>query len=530
MAVQLFLSCVSDEFREYRDALRHALMRPNVEVKIQEDFKALGGDTLMRLETYIKRCEAVVHIVGNMTGSTPGEFGLQALVSRHPDIKSKLPPLGAAIDAGSAISYTQWEAWLALYYDRDLIIVAPELSVARDLEFAGTGELRAAQAEHLERLRAVGRYVDVRFTDKNDLVTKIFAMTVLDSLVEAARPVRQPRNLPLASLGDRFKGRETALDDLRAALMSGRGATVTGCALYGLGGIGKTRLAIEYALRHEAEYSALLFVPADDLATLNANLAELTSAEVLDLAEKEAREDEVKIEAALRWLDAHPTWLMILDKVDDDEAVGAVAELMARLKGGHVIVTARAANFPASIRKLALDALDEGAATEFLLERTRDNRAPAPDDADRARELAHELGGLALGLEQAGAYIARQRIGFARYLMLWREKRDSFLNWFDKSQTSYDHDVGLAATWAASIEKRLPRAAGCWTVSRFSRRTRSPIRSSMSQFPAWRRAMTLTRRGRGYTPIRSPRRRRARTARRRVLSCIVWCRTSPAAR
>ena len=53
----------------------------------------------------------------------------------------------------------------------------------------------------------------------------------------------------------------------------------------------------------------------------------------------------MKIEAALRWLDDHPTWLMILDNVDDAKAVAAVGKLMARLKGGHVIVTARAANF-----------------------------------------------------------------------------------------------------------------------------------------------------------------------------------------
>jgi|SRR5271165_3498649 len=41
--VKLFLSCVSGEFGVYRDALRHALTLPNVEVKIQEDFKARGG-------------------------------------------------------------------------------------------------------------------------------------------------------------------------------------------------------------------------------------------------------------------------------------------------------------------------------------------------------------------------------------------------------------------------------------------------------------------------------------------------------
>ena len=78
----------------------------------------------------------------------------------------------------------------------------------------------------------------------------------------------QPRNLPFASLGSLFMGRDTALDDLRAALTSGKGAAVTGRALHGLGGIGKTRLAIEYAHWREIDYSMLLFVRAKDRATL----------------------------------------------------------------------------------------------------------------------------------------------------------------------------------------------------------------------------------------------------------------------
>jgi hypothetical protein len=69
-----------------------------------------------------------------------------------------------------------------------------------------------------------------------------------------------------------------------------------------------------------------------------------------------------------------PTWLMILDNVDDPKAVKAVVELMPRLKGGHVIVTARAANFPSTIRKLEFDTLDEEPATQFLLERIADDR------------------------------------------------------------------------------------------------------------------------------------------------------------
>ena len=88
------------------------------------------------------------------------------------------------------------------------------------------------------------------------------------------------------------------------------------------------------------------------------------------------------------------------------------------------IVTARAANFPAGVRKLELGVLDEDAATAFLLERTRGDRAAGGRRCrSRRARLARELGGLALGLEQAGAYIATERIGFARYLKLWRESR-----------------------------------------------------------------------------------------------------------
>jgi hypothetical protein len=60
MSVRIFLLTVSDELRAYRDALDSDLMRYNVEVKVQEDFKELGGDTLDKLDVYIAHCDAVV--------------------------------------------------------------------------------------------------------------------------------------------------------------------------------------------------------------------------------------------------------------------------------------------------------------------------------------------------------------------------------------------------------------------------------------------------------------------------------------
>ena len=457
--VKLFLSCVSDEFGVCRDALRRALTRPNVEVKIQEDFKSLGGDTLRMLEEYIEHCQAVVHFVGEMTGSAPKAHSVRELLKRHPDLKTRLPPIGEALDAGKPISYTQWEAWLALVHGKDLEVVTAAPRVRRSRKFKATEASRAAQGRHVAGLRSIGIHPNPPFTSKDNLVAQIINTSVIKALVKAAAaPARQPRNLPFASLGPLFMGRDKALGELRAKLAAGKGAAVVGRALHGLGGVGKTRLAIEYALRHEADYSALLFLRADDPATLNANLSALANAEALDLPEKEEREDPPKIEAALRWLAGHPTWLMILDNVDDEKAVAAMTRLMARLRGGHVVVTARATNFPASLRKLELGVLDDKAAAEFLLERTRDDRAAGEDDAESARELAGELGGLALGLEQAGAYISTEHIGFARYLALWRESRQKVVDWFDRELLAYDHDAGLAATWTTSVARLSPES------------------------------------------------------------------------
>ena len=80
-----FLSTVSDEFRSYRDLLVHDLTRHNVAVKVQEDFKDLGGDTLDKLGTYIADCDAVVHLVGDMCGAASDEAQQCALLARYPE-------------------------------------------------------------------------------------------------------------------------------------------------------------------------------------------------------------------------------------------------------------------------------------------------------------------------------------------------------------------------------------------------------------------------------------------------------------
>ena len=93
--------------------------------------------------------------------------------------------------------------------------------------------------------------------------------------------------LPYASLRHLFKGREAFLRRLRESLTraDGGATAIVSKALYGMGGIGKTRAAVEYAWAHREDYAALLFVQADSPEELRRNLAGL--ARPLQLPERE---------------------------------------------------------------------------------------------------------------------------------------------------------------------------------------------------------------------------------------------------
>jgi Domain of unknown function (DUF4062) len=169
MAISVFISTVSDEFRAYRDQLVHDLTRPNVAVKVQEDFKDLGGDTLDKLDTHVSHCDAVVHLVGDMCGTGADERQQRALLAKHADLAEKLPSLCEALAHDTSISYTQWEAWLALYHGKRLVIAEAGPNAPRGPGFAPTDASRAAQADHLERLRSFHRYPSSQFASPDEL-------------------------------------------------------------------------------------------------------------------------------------------------------------------------------------------------------------------------------------------------------------------------------------------------------------------------------------------------------------------------
>lgn len=277
---------------------------------------------------------------------------------------------------------------------------------------------------------------------------------------------RKPNNLPFLSLGALFKGRDGFLTDLRQRLAKPDGkaaAIVARQALYGLGGVGKSRAAIEYAWRYADDYSALLFVRApspsdldgnpaspkvESSGGLRANLAALTG--VLRIETEEKAVDR-QVELVLRWLEEHHGWLLILDNVDTPESAQEAEALLARLRGGHVLITSRRADWSPSVEPLELHTLAEKDAVAFLAERTQTKRKKAPRDEADAAAIARELGGLALALEQAGAYIDKLRLSFAEYRVRWEASRSEVLSWYDPQVMQYPESV--ARTWQTTFDQ-----------------------------------------------------------------------------
>jgi hypothetical protein len=160
---KLFLSAVSDEFASHRTLLAGDLHRPNLDVAVQEDFGVLGRTTLEKVDHYIRYCDAVIHLIGKATGAVPEEPAVAALLATYPDLGTRVPPLAEYLHRPQpGLSYTQWEAYLALYHRRDLYVYRPH-DFESDAPDAPRGDrfvFRLVEADsqkaHYQRISAMG--------------------------------------------------------------------------------------------------------------------------------------------------------------------------------------------------------------------------------------------------------------------------------------------------------------------------------------------------------------------------------------
>jgi len=224
-----------------------------------------------------------------------------------------------------------------------------------------------------------------------------------------------------------FTGRESVLAELRAALASGRPAAVTQ-AITGLGGVGKTHLAIEYAYRNAREYSLVWWVRAEDPATALSDYVDLARR----LGLRTPTDVVSNIASAVRdWLSHNEGWLLIFDNARDQASCEA---LLPWGSAGHVIITSRNTNWKRFAESVLVKTLPREEAVAFLLKRT------GQDQSHAGSALSEAFGDLPLALEHAAAYIEAAGITIAEYLRLYRRHAVHLLG-------------PVAITWALSFER-----------------------------------------------------------------------------
>ena len=247
-----------------------------------------------------------------------------------------------------------------------------------------------------------------------------------------------------------FTGREAYLERLYQSL-AGRGRAM----LSGLGGTGKTQIAVEYAYRRRGEYEHVLWLTAETELEMGAGYAQLTR--LLGLPEQHEGDAQPTVDAVKRWLEGTDGWLFVLDNANDP---AGQAPFLPWGEHGHILLTSRShdGQVLGIVKPIEIEELPSEEALSFLLKRTGREDA-SPEEREAARQLGGELGRLPLALEQAAAYVTAKEIRFADYLASFKKRRLELLH--EARPMIGTHPEPLATTWAMNFSEvsRVPAAA-----------------------------------------------------------------------
>ncbi|CCD42629.1 hypothetical protein BofuT4_P074310.1 [Botrytis cinerea T4] len=259
-----------------------------------------------------------------------------------------------------------------------------------------------------------------------------------------------------------FVAREKELSEMHKLLQNHSSRSCV--TLHGLGGIGKTRLAITYARRHKEKYTAIFWLNANNEDSLKLSFRDIAqqvlrhhpSTTVLSTVDQDEDLDQV-VSAVKGWLDSlqNTKWLMIYDNYDNpktpnnpNELAVDIRQFLPRSDHGSIIITTRSSQVRQGIRIHVQKLLDIREGLEIVSNMS--GRKDIEDDPD-AIALVKELDGLPLALSTAGVYLEHVTTSFSDYLRLYKT------SWLKLQTTSplldsYE-DRTLYTTWQITFDR-----------------------------------------------------------------------------
>ncbi|GHO45754.1 tetratricopeptide repeat protein [Ktedonospora formicarum] len=233
-----------------------------------------------------------------------------------------------------------------------------------------------------------------------------------------------------------FTGREETLETIKNHLHPDR-AAITGSsyALYGLGGVGKTQVALEYAYRYSLAYRAVFWIESETNDQVLFSLQRM--ADLLQLPERSESDQQQVTKAVQHWLATHTQWLLIWDNVEDLELPQRVLPPDPQ---GDFLVTSRRQTLEILPYGIELQPMEVDEGILLLLRRAKVLERDAtseqihqlivgmPDEYTAATRLVKLVGGLPLALDQVGAYLEETGCGLVNYLHLYELQQPFLLN------------------------------------------------------------------------------------------------------
>lgn len=233
-----------------------------------------------------------------------------------------------------------------------------------------------------------------------------------------------------------FTGRAETLERLRDKL-SRSGAVIVAQALYGLGGVGKTQLAMEYAHRFMADYDLIWWVPSDEGKNIGSSLAELARKMQLRVGDNAAEAAKAALEELRK--DTTPHWLLIFDNADNPKQL----ESWLPAGSGHVIITSRNQGWTNTADLLEVDVFSREESVAHLR-----RHVPKLDPA-HADQVSEALGDLPLAIEQASAWFETTGMSAESYMTELSTRATHLLALNQPS----DYPTSVEAAWNMSFDR-----------------------------------------------------------------------------
>ncbi|QXJ22461.1 tetratricopeptide repeat protein [Actinomadura graeca] len=268
-------------------------------------------------------------------------------------------------------------------------------------------------------------------------------VTVRDIPEKAGRKANEPPpvwgNVPPQNIS--FTGREELLEQLHERLSLGTTAVLPQ-ALHGMGGVGKSQIAIEYVYRHMADYDVIWWIRSERPGQIQQDLAELAAE--LDLpVSQEVNVAVPAVREALRLGRPYRNWLLVFDNAEE---LQDVRDFFPTNGPGKILVTSRNQDWTKIAKSLEVDVFAREESKALL-------RLRGPDLADaKADELAEVLGDLPLAIAQAGVWLAETGMPVDEYLQLFREKHEKAAELLADAAL-VANELPVAAAWNVSLDR-----------------------------------------------------------------------------